>query len=302
MFVYNKNINFFVFLVNKYFLTTNTTIILNYWLKNLLANDIIITLHTKICRRTIMKKFFRAIGNFFARIWRWIKETAWVQPLLIVCLIFGVILLIQPISEGVVALGDLISNNKKYFKDNKVSLLNNSAYDLIYDETARFKDNDKYFLVFVAEDCPNCNEVYQGFKTLIDDETFTGDYKLKTIYVDQQNDDYDMHTDKEAEMNKLFFTDSNDEVIKFRETLYAVATSYSEYYLEVADDTYDGYLTDIANGEDLYTPLVLLIDKEYEENDFNIKEVLVGVHGSSKYDKARTLDNCWNSVEEFARD
>ncbi len=43
----------------------------------------------------------KAIGNFFARIWRWIKETAWVQPLLIVGLIFSVIFSIPHINSWV---------------------------------------------------------------------------------------------------------------------------------------------------------------------------------------------------------
>ena len=43
----------------------------------------------------------RAIGGFFARIGRWIKETAWIQPLLIVGAIFAVIFSIPHIIKGV---------------------------------------------------------------------------------------------------------------------------------------------------------------------------------------------------------
>ena len=43
----------------------------------------------------------RAIGKFFARIGRWIKETAWVQPLLIVGGIFAIIFSIPYIVKGV---------------------------------------------------------------------------------------------------------------------------------------------------------------------------------------------------------
>ncbi|MDD7735245.1 MAG: hypothetical protein SOW55_03250 [Bacilli bacterium] len=38
-----------------------------------------------------MDKFFRSIGHFFKKIWDWIKTTAWVQPVLIVILVFLVI-------------------------------------------------------------------------------------------------------------------------------------------------------------------------------------------------------------------
>ena len=133
-----------------------------------------------------MKVIFRAIGGFFARIWRWIKETAWVQPLLIVSLIFGVILLIQPISEGVVALGDAITNNERYYNQNKLSVYGDKAYNYVYNADERFSENDKYFLMFVSKDCEHCKNTYQGVKTLIEDSTFTGDYKFKVIYVDEQ--------------------------------------------------------------------------------------------------------------------
>ena len=38
-----------------------------------------------------MDKFFKAIGRFFKAIWDWIKTTAWVQPLLIVVIVFAII-------------------------------------------------------------------------------------------------------------------------------------------------------------------------------------------------------------------
>src|SRR5574344_419759 len=41
----------------------------------------------------------KAIGAFFVKIWRWIKDTAWVQPLLIVGAIFAVIFSIPSITS-----------------------------------------------------------------------------------------------------------------------------------------------------------------------------------------------------------
>ena len=43
----------------------------------------------------------KAIGSFFVKIWRWIKDTAWVQPILIVGGIFALIFSIPYISEWV---------------------------------------------------------------------------------------------------------------------------------------------------------------------------------------------------------
>ena len=45
-------------------------------------------------------KILRAIGHFFAKIGRWIANTAWVQPLLIVGGIFAIIFSIPYIKRG----------------------------------------------------------------------------------------------------------------------------------------------------------------------------------------------------------
>ena len=256
----------------------------------------------RIYRRSIMK-VFKAIGNFFARIWRWIKETAWVQPLLIVSLIFGIILLIQPISQGVTALADLITNNEKYFNDNKVKLASGAARNLIYDKEARFKDGDKYFLVFIKKDCPNCRDAYQAFKTLFDDKTFDSDYKIKTISVDEQSSSYEL-TDPESEMYKIFFGDTvtdNVDPIEFRDAIFSVGTAASHEYNIENYESDESSFSEIREGEDLYTPLILLMDKEYTDNSFNIREALIGIKGSTKYDKARNLDDCWNGTGDFER-
>ena len=39
----------------------------------------------------VLKKVFTAIGHFFRNIWRYIMTNAWVQPILIVALIFAII-------------------------------------------------------------------------------------------------------------------------------------------------------------------------------------------------------------------
>ena len=59
-----------------------------------------------------MKKFFKGVGNFFKRIglfiwkylkicWNYIKENAWIQPIAIVALIFGLVFGFQAIVDGI---------------------------------------------------------------------------------------------------------------------------------------------------------------------------------------------------------
>ena len=66
----------------------------------------------------------RAIGAFFAKIWRWIRETAWVQPLLIVGLIFGIMFSIKPIYNAIKDAQAKSSSAETYYRQFQVSLAN----------------------------------------------------------------------------------------------------------------------------------------------------------------------------------
>ena len=62
-------------------------------------------------------KILSAIGRFFARIGRWIKETAWIQPLLIVGAIFAVIFAIPHIINGVKGWFNESDSSNKFFAE-----------------------------------------------------------------------------------------------------------------------------------------------------------------------------------------
>ena len=83
-----------------------------------------------------MKKVLSVIGGFFVSIWRWIKETAWVQPLLIVGIIFGVIFAIPPIVSGINSIRERNESAETYYRKFQLSLAGaeNSAADNLFKE------------------------------------------------------------------------------------------------------------------------------------------------------------------------
>ena len=123
----------------------------------------------------ILKK----IGTPFIAIWRWIKETAWVQPLLIVGIIFAIIFSIPSITKGIQGLMNQQESDIVYFQQHQLSLKGskrgeeNSQANIFFDnfveaqglwengdkEGARdllssYSNNgDKFFLFFVQEEC-----------------------------------------------------------------------------------------------------------------------------------------------------
>ncbi len=264
----------------------------------------------------------RAIGRFFARIGRWIKDTAWVQPLLIVGGIFAIIFSIPYLTKWVKSWfnnGDTAA--QKYYSSKKVSLKNaedaKSDVDGIFDYLEEYsktntvnpeykkKYGDKFFLTLVQEDCSSCEERYEGFQTLeqkwgkdsfseVSDETF----KLHTIYVDSTNKDGDNLFEDVYERREV--------AAMFEETISYMSGEYVDHpYKDNSNDS--SYVTNLENltdREQISTPTTFLIDLTDKAPDWTsphgVREVLFsfeGTNGSDGVAKARTLLNSWTNVE-----
>lgn len=187
------------------------------------------------------------------------------------------------------------------FKKNQVLLSTGDARKLIYDQEERFKTTDKYFLVFAINYCDNCNETNKAFNELFNNESFIGDYQFKSIYVDEEDDKYQL-TDPRSEMYKIYFSDSvYDEVdpLEFRETIYTCASTATHEYAIESFEQSKSMLDEMLEGEDLYCPLILLIDKTYTGNKFNIRDVTIGINANNPLEKAKVLDDMWFSKGLF---
>lgn len=267
----------------------------------------------------------RAIGRFFARIGRWIKETAWIQPLLIVGGIFAIIFSIPYLTKWVKSWFNEESAAEKYYSSKKLSLKkaedHQSEADAIFDYLQSYYDKDaakiaegekkfgkKFFLTLVQEDCSTCEERYDGFKTLEsewgkgsfsslkNDESF----KMHTIYVDTKNDNGDN-----------LFEDVYDRDIViglFEECIEYMAGNREihPYAKNSGDTAYEDNLSNLTERENISTPTTFLVDLTDDENapwttPHGIREVLFsfeGTEGNDKYAKARTLRNAWGNVDD----
>ncbi len=149
-----------------------------------------------------MKKVLGALGGAFVAIWRWIKETAWVQPLLIVGLIFAVIFSIPSIVDGFRGISDRKNSPDAFYKKYQVSLKgaeNSDAQKLFHDIYEELNEpnstnlaGDKFLIVFVQGDnkCGACDSAQKGFEYLMEHEstfiTSGPTFKLKTIFTDEE--------------------------------------------------------------------------------------------------------------------
>lgn len=279
----------------------------------------------------------KSIGAFFNKLWRWIRETAWVQPLLIVGGIFAVIFSIPKITawaesvkpeatsqyynnyrrslEGETNESDITSEADRITDGiNRWSnyTTSNNHYDNYADYRAALEADpanplqygEKYFLVYVGNDCPNCDAIQPAFETLaegwgssytIEDQNA---FRIHTIFTDDESsndEDYATDEDKKAFVRYLdkfsdlgFFSDAGGRFSDM--TPYAsrgsVSTSDYDHFIE-ADHTL------------FATPTIILVD--YSEEAFNLNssrpgasEILFGVTGADKYEKAKVLAQMWN--------
>ncbi len=265
-------------------------------------------------------KFFKAIGNFFARIGRWIKNTAWIQPLLIVGGIFAIIFSIPYITKWVGSWFTEGTAAEKYYNAHKVSLDNadkgNSDVDKLFsyladpenedNAKAKAKYGDKFFVTLVQDNCSSCEERYVAFQTLEDNwnkNEFTdldGSFKLFTIYVDTTDDGDNLFENvyNRADVQKMFET-----------AIESLQDQSNHPYAKNSNNAsnYGQDLSNIVEATEITTPTTFLIDFTNEgkkvapwTTENGIREILFSFESTgdnNDYGKARTLRDAWTNVQ-----
>ena len=270
-------------------------------------------------------KVLSAIGGFFARIGRWIKETAWIQPLLIVGAIFAVIFAIPHIIDGVKGWFDESDAANKYFAKYQLSLENadqgrgESEVDALFtklekrDEAALKADyGERFFVAFVQEDNAACKDLYGGFKMFQDKwadkkegefKGLSGEFKLITVYTDSVSEnDESVNLFNEVWSNHISFFEDFGRSEYLANTYYAKNNNYNT----------DKYINTFVGSSDtkscpMTAPLVMYFDFTTDnpvqpvqsQRIIGLSDVLFSVEGSSDLEKARTLRNCWSHKDIF---
>ena len=260
----------------------------------------------------------KVIGQFFAKIfgglWNWIKETAWVQPLLIVGMIFAVIFSIPTISEWVQNVAESINSAETYYRNYQMNLEGEEdseaqqLIDAMMEESDEY--GEKFMLVFVQVNCQFCKDVQPAFKLLAEDtdrfygtkrvggeitpvsKDEFGTFKIFTIFIDEQYS----YTEDESTTPFERFLQRND--------------AFLERTAEVARNswyTINGYLDEsrvdtLEAGESnaVPTPTVIMYDLSNNSPEVGISELMISVSGSTSYDRATLLSNAWMHRVEFA--
>ncbi len=262
----------------------------------------------------------RAIGAFFAKIWRWIRETAWVQPLLIVGIIFGVMFSIKPIYNAIKDAKAKASSAETYYRQFQVSLaggdesqaskLTNQIYESMEAQENKIDSSfglgNKFFLMYVAEDCDKCNSAKGGFEYF--EENFSSIYSkdneepfhLVTIFTDE------VMTDG-SDSDETAFVQYLHKHVDFFEKVGGSIWD-SPYHVNGGISDSDIEAIQEADEENFLTPTIMLVDFSESRADdaMGVSDVFVGVEevgssGNSDANKAEFIYQAWTHQGKFER-
>ena len=263
-----------------------------------------------------------AIGRFFKKIWDWIKQTAWIQPLLIVGIIFGVMFSIRPIVDAIDAAKEKANTAETYYYNNNrfytLSGGENSAADkLTYKIAEKTEDpskevnygvgTDKFFIAFVNKS-GNADSMKDGFQTLENNmnktDYFKADdgkpFKLITIFTDEVTSETDTTKNESAFYKYLgrhidLWSNIQSQIEK------------TAYYRNGKID--DSRLQELGIGEEsaFNSPVIMLVENtistELSNREYKpgVTEIMFDIEGETEDKKAKTLLDCWNHDGDFSR-
>ncbi len=267
----------------------------------------------------------RAIGRFFARIGRWIRDTAWVQPLLIVGGIFAVIFSIPYITKWVQSWFKEGNPADSFYGKYALSYKNIENHESEIDDLFKYMEymenpteenakaraegkehfGEKFFLAFVQKDCEACEQNFTGYK-LLRSEWGKGEFSFNETY---KKEDFKMHTIFIDEIN-----DKGDNLFK----KYVLDGTYTNIFEEASNldnpylDNEDGVNYENIHGSsaDTFTsPTNFLVDFKADNRvtwDFayGVTEIAFTFTGKDSQDTnygiARTIWDFWNHQGVFA--
>jgi hypothetical protein len=253
-----------------------------------------------------MKPIGLFFGKIFGGLWNWIKETAWVQPLLIVGSIFAIIFSIPAITEWVNGIAEGINSPESYYRNFQKKLEGEEdsdaqkLIDSMMDNDDEF--GEKFMVVFVQVSCQFCKDAQPALKELVENTSRYygtqesdsisevtkdqfGTFKFYTIFIDET---YDFPGDTTTTPFERFlqrnsaFLEKTAEVA--RNSPYKVNNQLSDAQIDILES---------AESNAISTPTVIMYDLSDNSPEEGISELLISVPGGNLFEKAVTLSDAW---------
>ena len=278
----------------------------------------------------------KSMAARFNKLWRWIKETAWVQPLLIVGAIFAIIFSIPKFTTWFEAMG--IGSSDSYYTNFKLSLegeVKDPAHESLFSQAdkltsainkfsfAQAKEQgtnkydayraeleeagiirdygEKFFVIYVESTCESCTDVQSGFEALT-----KGWNTTYAINDSREFKLYSIYADETSSNDADYLTDDDSKAF------YRYLNNFTGFWEEAAGRLEDAPYKSNAGISDSYydniekvncaswqVPTIFLIDfskEAWAAGRVGISDVLFGVTGNTAIEKALLLQKMWNHL------
>lgn len=172
----------------------------------------------------------KGVKNFFLNIWIWFKETAWIQVVLVVVLVFAIVISIPLIVRAATAVESDENQAKTYWNDHDVKLseVNSKVKDTSKEYTVVFFYTDDSGNQALSIKKPFTDYMFSGTNAFTNIQMKNNFYCINLNY-DENNDDY--------EDDPYITTDDKT----------AIAVLYAQFYKQVLDGQASNFI-DITTG------------------------------------------------------
>lgn len=240
----------------------------------------------------VLKKVIFAIGRFFRNIWRYIMTNAWIQPILIVALIFAIIFGLT----GIPALIDEVKSWGDDTTDNKIK--NQKKID--YDEFMEmYNGNESFFVVFGEDDCANCRKLYKTINTYMDDEEHKEIVNAKIYYFDVTDLLEDVEDDIEK-YGKYTFDIDGEAFNKLTTISNILFDGYADILTSYTNDDYSDFETygNDSQARAIMAPTTAFFTKDANGSTSQMFNIVVGQWNyQQSYTDINRLFNSWHLSE-----
>lgn len=279
---------------------------------------IYISIYSKIKEGVI--EMLKKLATPFIKFWHWIKETAWIQPLLLVGLVLGGVFSISPIVQACSNMQE--EADLSFYINNRITMdkadVNDSKVDKLLDgineaatnqdaeavtaaknEVRSISKADKFFLLFYSESCEACKNSVGGFNYLKDNwnksDAFKSDEDLKLVSIDTKEESVNEKEEYDKKEAFAFVVENNT---PFFETVWTViGDTYYAKSGKISETTLSNFGNAIDNMDSFPEPTLILIDLNSENV---IEELMFSISGDGDGAKAMQLMDCWNQTGDFS--
>ena len=248
---------------------------------------------------TEVKKNSKAKANLVA-FWEWFKSAAWLQVILIVAVVVGIVVSIPYIIRSVNSISDTSDffegQNTNYDKLQKYIAGEDKTCDgIVGDNTGSGVDEDKdgFAVIFYKDNCTNCDTIesyVEDWYNLTNDvDAFKDSVRLYTINVAWVPGDSDESTAAEGK-DLSDYDNDNISISEQEEVMRSIRNVYrnqADYYRS-SEVTYETLSSNITVGgvTTIPTPTMVFYSKDATATTYEPTKVFCGTIGSLSWDRS----------------